>query len=66
MPFFCFFLAVWFCLTMGSENMVLVRLLQIGAKGLTVKGEVPMVKKRGKEVPENNDRGVKHCQVRNP
>ena len=30
------------------------------------KGEVPMVKKRGKEVPENNDRGVKHCQVRNP
>ena len=30
------------------------------------KGEVAMVKKRGKEVPENNDRGVKHCQVRNP
>ena len=30
------------------------------------KGEVPMVKKRGKEVPENNDRGVKHCQVRYP
>ena len=28
------------------------------------KGEVAMVKKRGKEVPENNDRGVKHCQVR--
>ena len=29
-------LGVWLCLKMGSENMVLVRLLQIGAKDLTV------------------------------
>ena len=29
-------LAVWLCLKMGSANMVLVRLLQIGAKDLTV------------------------------
>ena len=29
-------MAVWLCLKMGSENMVLVRLLQIGAKDLTV------------------------------
>ena len=27
---------MWLCLKMGSENMVLVRLLQIGAKDLTV------------------------------
>ena len=29
-------LTMWLCLTMGSENMVLVRLLKIGAKDLTV------------------------------
>ena len=34
-------LAVWLCLKMGSENMVLVRLLQIGAKDLTVFCEGP-------------------------
>ena len=27
---------MWLCLKVGSENMVLVRLLQIGAKDLTV------------------------------
>ena len=27
---------MWLCLKMGSESMVLVRLLQIGAKDLTV------------------------------
>ena len=27
------------------------------------KGAVAMRKKRGKEVPVNEDRGVKHCQV---
>ena len=27
------------------------------------KGAVAMRKKRGKEVPVNNDRGVNHCQV---
>ena len=32
-----FFLAVWVCLEQGPENMVLVVLLQIGAKDLTVK-----------------------------
>ena len=29
------------------------------------RGEVAMRKKRGKEVPVNDDRGVKHSQVRN-
>ena len=29
---------MWLCLKMGSENMVLVRLLQIGAKDPTVQG----------------------------
>ena len=29
-------LAVWLCLKMGSQNMMLMRLLQIGAKELTV------------------------------
>ena len=32
----CHLLAVWLCLKMGSENRVLVRLLQIGANDLTV------------------------------
>ena len=32
----CFCIAVWLCLKMGSENLVLMRLLQIGAKDLTV------------------------------
>ena len=32
----CLCLAVWLCLKMGSGNMVLMRLLQIGAKDLTV------------------------------
>ena len=31
----CLCLVVWLCLKMGSENMVLKRLLQIGAKDLT-------------------------------
>ena len=35
--------AVWLCLKMGSENMVLVRLLQIGAKNLTVTPEEPIL-----------------------
>ena len=29
-------LAVWLCLKVGSENIMLVRLLKIGAKDLTV------------------------------
>ena len=33
-------LAVWLCLKMGFENMVLVRLLQIGANDLTVCGGI--------------------------
>ena len=36
MEIICLCLAVWLCLQMGSENMVLVGLLQIGAKDLTV------------------------------
>ena len=32
----CLCLTVWLCLKMCSENMVLMRLLQIGAKDLTV------------------------------
>ena len=32
----CLCLAVWLCLKMGSGNMVLMRLLQVGAKDLTV------------------------------
>ena len=31
-------LAVWVCIKQGSEKMVLVGLLQIGAKDLTVPG----------------------------
>ena len=34
--FISLFLAVWVCLNMGSENMVLVKLLQLGAKNFTV------------------------------
>ena len=37
----CFYLpclAVWLCLKTSYENMVLVRLLQIGAKEVTVPG----------------------------
>ena len=30
-------LAVWLCIKIGSQNMVLIRLLQIGAKDLTVR-----------------------------
>ena len=37
--FICLCLDVWLCLKMGSENMVLVRLLQRGANDLTVGGE---------------------------
>ena len=36
MELICLCLAVWLCLKMGSKNMVLVWLLQIGAKDLTV------------------------------
>ena len=36
MPYILLCLAVWLWLKMGSVNMVLVRLLQIGAKDLTV------------------------------
>ena len=36
MPFTCLCLALWLGLKMGSENMVVVRLLQIGAKDLIV------------------------------
>ena len=36
MPFICLFLDVRLCLKMGAENMVMVKLLQIGAKDLTV------------------------------
>ena len=36
MLFIFLYLAGWLCLKMGSENMVLVRLLQIGAKDFTV------------------------------
>ena len=36
LPFICLCLAVWLCLKMGNENMVSVRLLQIGATDLTV------------------------------
>ena len=36
--FFFLCLAGWLCLKMGSENMVLMRLLEIGAKDLTVIG----------------------------
>ena len=32
----CLYLAVWVCLIQGPENMVLVGLLQIGAKDFTV------------------------------
>ena len=32
---------MWVCLKKGSENMVLVVLLQVGAKGLTVYSLVP-------------------------
>ena len=32
----CLCLAVWLCINMSSGNMVLMRLLQIGAKDLTV------------------------------
>ena len=34
-------LDVWVCLKQGSENMMLVVLLQIGAKVLTVEGSWP-------------------------
>ena len=34
--FICLCLDFWLCLKMGSENIVLVRLLQRGAKDLTV------------------------------
>ena len=34
--FICLCLAVWLCLKMVSENIVLVRLLEIGANDLTV------------------------------
>ena len=33
---------MWLCLKMSSENMVMVRLLQIGAKELTVGLEMPL------------------------
>ena len=36
LPYICVCLSVWLCVKMGSENMVLVRLLQIRAKDLTV------------------------------
>ena len=36
----CLCLDVWLCLKMGSENLVLVKLLQRGAKDLTVTGGV--------------------------
>ena len=39
----CLCLAVWLCLKMGSKNMVLVWLLQIGAKDLTVWGPVQSI-----------------------
>ena len=34
--FICLCLAVWVCLKKGSENLVLVGLLQIGANNFTV------------------------------
>ena len=41
----CIFLCltVWICLKMGSDNMVLMRLLQIGAKDLTVYTDHPVL-----------------------
>ena len=39
--FICLCLAVWLCLKMGYENMVFVRLLQIGATDLTVRSALP-------------------------
>ena len=35
-----FYLAVWVCLKMGYENMLMVGLLQIGAKHFTVQSDV--------------------------
>ena len=40
---------MWLCLKMGPENMVLVRLLHIGAKDLTVQRQ--STQKQGKSVP---------------
>ena len=37
MPFICLCLAVWLCLKTGSENLMMVKLLQIGAMDLTVR-----------------------------
>ena len=42
--FICICLAVWLCLKMGSENMMLVRLLQTWANNLTVDGMKKSIK----------------------